>query len=153
MAKKKRYRGHYCKVCNSILANEKFSGRGHSKHICKKCSKLPVEEREEMTDIGRIYGLYRYMYLSKANRQMLESYLCNKSEKVRSVAKKMIDEFEETARNIRLDEELYEEEFCIDPGIDEFLDDDQEDSDLNDLHKIYGQSEFDIDGDDEDLPF
>ena len=84
---------------------------------------------------------------------MLESYLCNKSEKVRSVAKKMIDEFEETARNIRLDEELYEEEFCIDPGIDEFLDDDQEDSDLNDLHKIYGQSEFDIDGDDEDLPF
>ena len=151
MAKKKRYRGHYCKVCNRILANEKFSGGGHSKHICKKCSKLPVEQREEMSDIGRIYGLYRYVNLSKANRQMLENYLCNKSEKVRSVAKKMIDEFEEKARNIRLNKELYEEEFDIDPWNDEFLDDDEDNGDFDDLHKIYGQVEFDID--DGDLPF
>ncbi|NJD04308.1 MAG: hypothetical protein FIA99_17325 [Ruminiclostridium sp.] len=39
MAKKKRYRGHYCKVCGQIKSNESFSGKGHRDHICKKCSR------------------------------------------------------------------------------------------------------------------
>ena len=40
MAKKKKYRGHYCKICRSVLPNEKFSGKGHAKHICKECSTI-----------------------------------------------------------------------------------------------------------------
>lgn len=34
---KKRYRGHYCWVCRRIRANERFSGKGHSRHICRDC--------------------------------------------------------------------------------------------------------------------
>jgi len=49
MAKKKR-QGHYCKICGEVKANEKFSGKGHAKHICKKCQSLPKEVR---ADIGR----------------------------------------------------------------------------------------------------
>lgn len=45
MAKKKR-QGHYCWRCRSCRANEKFSGKGHAKHICKDCSK-------EMKQIAR----------------------------------------------------------------------------------------------------
>ena len=32
-------RGHYCRICQQYKANEKFSGRGHAKHICKACAK------------------------------------------------------------------------------------------------------------------
>ena len=37
MAKKKQ-QGHYCKICGERKANEKFSGKGHSLHICKACT-------------------------------------------------------------------------------------------------------------------
>jgi len=30
--------GHFCKVCQQYKANEKFSGKGHATHICKKCA-------------------------------------------------------------------------------------------------------------------
>ena len=50
MAKNKRKnrkrRGHDCWCCQSILPNEKFSGTGHARHLCKACQKLPSEERE-----------------------------------------------------------------------------------------------------------
>ena len=48
MGKKKRYRGHYCKICGSIKSNEKFSGKGHKNHICKTCSKLPADKKREL---------------------------------------------------------------------------------------------------------
>lgn len=48
MAKKKR-QGHYCKICGEIKANEKFSGKGHAKHICKSCQSLPADKRSDMT--------------------------------------------------------------------------------------------------------
>ncbi len=35
---KKRH-GHYCWKCGRYRANEKFSGKGHAKHICKECQK------------------------------------------------------------------------------------------------------------------
>lgn len=31
--------GHYCHVCGRHRANEKFSGKGHAKHICKDCNR------------------------------------------------------------------------------------------------------------------
>ena len=31
--------GHYCHVCGKHRANEKFSGKGHVKHICKDCDR------------------------------------------------------------------------------------------------------------------
>ena len=53
MAKKKR-QGHYCKICGEIKANEKFSGKGHTKHICKKCQSLPKEVRADMQRNNKI---------------------------------------------------------------------------------------------------
>ncbi|NLI93455.1 MAG: hypothetical protein GX434_15110 [Peptococcaceae bacterium] len=34
--------GHYCKICGRTRANEKFSGKGYRKHICKDCSGKPI---------------------------------------------------------------------------------------------------------------
>lgn len=53
MAKKKR-QGYYCKVCGEIKANEKFSGKGHAKHICKSCQSSPTNKPIEIIDSPKI---------------------------------------------------------------------------------------------------
>ena len=59
MAAKKKHRqnkphGHFCKVCGDHKPNEKFSGKGHTAHICRKCAALPVAKRNEMMELRRI---------------------------------------------------------------------------------------------------
>lgn len=67
---KKHYRGCYCKICGRILPNEKFSGKGHANHICNECMRLPVEKRNEMMTVNRIYNLpFR---LKKEQKKWLE---------------------------------------------------------------------------------
>lgn len=93
MAKKKRYRGHYCHVCGEVLPNERFSGKGHAAHICKSCARKPVKQRQEETAINRICRVYRYTNLSRQNRLMLERYATNGSERVRQAAVETLTEF------------------------------------------------------------
>jgi hypothetical protein len=86
MARKKRYRGHFCKVCGEVLPNEKFTGKGHAAHICKMCAGKPLEGQQEEIVLTRIGGVYRYPNLSRQNRLMLEKYTRNKSETIRQAA-------------------------------------------------------------------
>lgn len=96
MAKKKRYHGHYCKVCGQVLPNEKFTGRGHAAHICKKCAKKPAEQRNEEITLNRINRVYKYMNLSRENRRMLEKYSRSPREKIRSAALNALAVFTKT---------------------------------------------------------
>ena len=91
MAKKKRYRGHYCKVCGRIRRNEKFSGQGHAAHICKDCERKPREQQSEEIALTRICRVYRYMNLSQRNRQMLERYSHDRRERVRTAAREALE--------------------------------------------------------------
>jgi len=93
MTKKKRYRGHFCKVCGRILPNEKFSGKGHAAHICKKCAKKTKEQQSEEIALNRIYHVYQYQNLSRDNRRMLEKYAHRKRERIRSAALEAIATF------------------------------------------------------------
>jgi hypothetical protein len=86
MARKKRYRGHYCKVRREILPNEKFTGKGHAAHICKTCARKPLDEQQEAVALNRICRAFRYSNLSRQDRLMLEKYAHNKPERVRQVA-------------------------------------------------------------------
>lgn len=44
---KKQKQGHFCKICQTYKANEKFSGKGHRQHICKVChQELQLKKRE-----------------------------------------------------------------------------------------------------------
>jgi len=90
MAKKKRYRGHFCKICGQILPNEKFSGKGHAAHICKKCAKKLKEQKSEELALNRIYHVCQYQNLSRDNRRMLEKYTHSKRERIRSAALEVI---------------------------------------------------------------
>ena len=117
MAKKRR--GHYCIVCASVLPNEKFSGKGHKNHICKKCSRKPSEQRQEQIKIHEIYNMTRFMNLSKSNQKKLQQYLNDESEEVRDVAQSVFVEYKEMGKIIQKD--IKEEERITGPAEQEYL--------------------------------
>jgi len=114
--------GHYCMVCGNWLANEKFSGKGHRRHVCKACSKKPLDERNDMITLNRIYGLYNYPNLSKNNKRMLKGYLNSGSEKVREAAKAVQDHFKSDRKNARAEEFDWIDDVETDIGQDENYD-------------------------------
>jgi hypothetical protein len=110
MAKKKKYRGHYCKVCDNILPNEKFSGKGHAKHICKKCSSLPKNEQHEQKEINNIYSLMRFPNLSKQNKIYLEHLFKNQNLAIRNAAIEMLKHFTEIYTEADFEYEIFDDE-------------------------------------------
>lgn len=66
--------GHWCWVCGRILANERFSGKGHARHICKECSKLPKEDIQKESDSRFLYQiLFKQRRISPKNIKMLRA--------------------------------------------------------------------------------
>lgn len=47
---------HYCWKCGQYLANERFSGKGHTRHICKKCMAEESAHRREILKQKRERG-------------------------------------------------------------------------------------------------
>lgn len=47
---------HYCWKCGQYLANEKFSGKGHARHICKKCMAKERAHRRQILKEKRERG-------------------------------------------------------------------------------------------------
>lgn len=45
MMKKASKKAWFCKICGRFRANEKFSGKGHSLHVCKDCQRKIQEEK------------------------------------------------------------------------------------------------------------
>ena len=117
MAKKKRYRGHYCKVCGRILPNEKFSGKGHAAHVCKACTKKPQEKREEAIALNRISRVYRYGDLSRNNRGMLENYSRSPNERIREAATEAIGGFRKGSFYFLGEDGGSEEEFYVEKDL------------------------------------
>ena len=116
MGKKKGYRGHYCKMCGEIKANEKFSGKGHRNHICKSCSKLSQLDKNELTHLKKIENIELSSFiLSKANIVKLKDYSKNtKYPKAQKYAKQVLDDYNgrmEAYKEDKTDEyEMYLEE-------------------------------------------
>jgi len=67
--------------------NEKFSGRQHSRHLCKDCARLGKEEldyRQAVRDLDRL--LSAEGLLRRGKRRQLEEYLSHSSARVRAYA-------------------------------------------------------------------
>lgn len=77
--------GHYCKVCGTYKANEKFSGKGHAAHICKSCMKLPPAERSEQMTLGKIEGM-AFRHLSEGEIKWLRGKMNDQRPEVREAA-------------------------------------------------------------------
>ncbi|MFR9611696.1 MAG: hypothetical protein SNI87_08130 [Rikenellaceae bacterium] len=94
MAKNRvKQRGHYCRICGELKSNESFSGKGHARHICKKCAALPLDEREEM---GRMENLMRVVFKfpkSRKDWEIIERYAAsNKDQESSRVALEFLEE-------------------------------------------------------------
>jgi hypothetical protein len=113
MAKKKRYRGHFCIVCGRIRPNEKFSGKGHAAHICKACAKKPEEKRVEEITLNRILWVCRYGSLSRNNRRMLGKYSHSPNERIREAAIEAIRSLREGSFSVVGEGEDSKEEFYV----------------------------------------
>ena len=114
MARRKKQRGHFCWCCQRVLPNERFSGRGHKRHLCRACSKLGAEEldfRQDVRDIDRLLdrGGGR---IRRRDRSQFEGFLRHRNDRVRRYAVE-IDrclrrETEEYHKALREDEEAAE---------------------------------------------
>ena len=89
MARKRRS-GHYCWSCDRMRANEKFSGRGHARHLCKDCARLGKEElayRQAIRNLERLLTWEGRM--PRKNREQFRRYLKHKDERVRAYAQQI----------------------------------------------------------------
>lgn len=79
--------GHYCKICGEYKANEKFSGKGHAAHICKKCAALPPEERSKQITLTKLENLP--WYLTKENITWVRNLRNDKRPEVSAMAREI----------------------------------------------------------------
>ena len=101
---KKKFRGHYCKICDRYKANEKFSGKGHANHICKVCSQLPVAQRNERQRMNRIADISAYFFIPADKLKRLKKYAGDKRyPRAAQYAKDMLDEFNNRKNNYKTD--------------------------------------------------
>jgi hypothetical protein len=75
--RKKQQQGHYCIICSEYKANEKFSGKGHAKHVCRQCDSLPQEKKNELQYINRIDRIAEKYPGTKADWDFLEKIAKN----------------------------------------------------------------------------
>lgn len=79
MAKKKKQQGHFCRICGERKANEKFSGKGHTQHICKTCMSA-MRSGNNMTDIlpeslPEVKETTRFKKLDKEEKAILKAFI------------------------------------------------------------------------------
>src|SRR5258708_27457861 len=60
--------GHYCWMCQRDRPNEAFSGKGHARHLCKECARLPKATRERTRRLDDLESmLFRQRRISPLN--------------------------------------------------------------------------------------
>jgi hypothetical protein len=69
--------GHYCRICGHERPNERFSGKGHKIHVCKRCLAKPKSERRAIEHQDDIFDFLKQSHISEKNvirlRQMAKS--------------------------------------------------------------------------------
>ncbi len=78
--------GQYCRICGRNRPNEKFTGKGHSKHICKECTRMPKKEREEIEKKDEIFGYLKQSHISQKNITRLQKLVLSDIESIKKLA-------------------------------------------------------------------
>ena len=96
MSCKKRKRmepGHFCWACDRRRPNEKFSGRGHARHLCRDCSKLGAEElayRQALRNLERCVTWEGV--IPRKRRKSFEQFLVHEDARIRTCAEEMLED-------------------------------------------------------------
>lgn len=92
MAKKKKQQGHYCRICGEYKANENFSGKGHTHHICKQCQSLPKDVQADMVRCNEVERAAFKFPMSRQDWELLERYAAKyKDKESGQLAQDMLD--------------------------------------------------------------
>ncbi len=83
--------GHYCRICGRSHPNERFSGHGHKIHVCKKCARLPKEQREAIERKEAIYGFLHQSHISTRNVACLNEWAQSNDPEVAALARIVLD--------------------------------------------------------------
>lgn len=83
--------GRFCRICSCVRSNESFSGKGHSKGICKKCQKRPKNEIREIEIFNELLNFWEQSNISTFNIKRLRELLDSSSEKNRKLAQLTLD--------------------------------------------------------------
>lgn len=74
--------GRYCHIRGDYLPNERFSGKGHRRGVCKECARLPKAELFRIETISEMWGfVFDQSRISKKNRNRLKE-LCESDDPV-----------------------------------------------------------------------
>ena len=126
MSRKKKRRkhkrqGHYCWACGRYRANEKFSGRGHARHLCRECAKLGSKElayRQALRNLERCVTLEGI--IPRKRRKSFDRFLDHKNPRIRSLAEEMLAKDAITRAEWRAERDLEqafeEEEYLLSHG-------------------------------------
>ncbi len=71
--------------------NENFSGRGHARHLCRDCARLPKEELEYRSGMDDVRRATR---IPGQHLAALERYLEHPNERVRIAVRRILEEHE-----------------------------------------------------------
>jgi len=117
---RKRQSGHYCWACDRRRANEKFSGRGHARHLCKDCARLGKRElayRQAIRDLDRL--LTWDGRIPRKRRGQFEKYLHHENERVRAYALEleMADAWARAERRLDRDYEEFLDDLAAEEGM------------------------------------
>lgn len=66
--------GRTCRVCGRSRPNEHFGGRGARAYACRKCRRLPKQERRRILATNEVYGFLRQKNISAKNIKRLEQF-------------------------------------------------------------------------------
>jgi len=108
-SRKSELPGHYCWACDRRRANEKFSGHGHSRHICRDCAKLGSEElayRQACRDLERCVTWEGI--IPRKRRKYFERFMHHHDARIRALAEKMQAEDQAARRLLQADMEVDE---------------------------------------------
>ena len=55
--------GHSCRICHRQRANERFSGAGHSDHVCMECAKDDYVRVTDESDEDYLYPADHFLQI------------------------------------------------------------------------------------------
>jgi hypothetical protein len=83
--------GHWCRRCGRVLSNERFSGKGHRTHVCKECTKLPVEQQKLVEDEAEIISYLSQSNISKKNKKKLKKLAVTENRNIAELASLILE--------------------------------------------------------------
>lgn len=78
--------GRFCRICGYSRPNENFSGKGHSRCICKKCQKRPKEEIALIEAKDELLNYWEQSNISLLNIERLKKLIQFPNEDIQKLA-------------------------------------------------------------------